>query len=70
MYIVEIINPETAELAYSPEVFRDQDDAEEYLREICENEQGLEGVIVSVLLEKAVFNKRMILVSADIVHHT
>lgn len=43
---------------------------EEYLQEVCEDTLGLEGVIVSVLLEKAVFNKRMILVSADIVHHT
>lgn len=70
MYIVEIIDPEKAELIYHSEVFSDQDDAEEYLRETCENRHGLAGVIVSVLLEKAVFNKRMILVSADIVYHT
>lgn len=70
MYIVEIINPETAELAYSPEVFSTLKEAEEYLQEACEDTLGLEGVIVSVLLEKAVFNKRMILVSADIVYHT
>lgn len=70
MYIVEIINPETAELAYSPEVFSNQEEAEEYLQEVCEDTHGLEGVIVSVLLEKAIFNNRKILVSADIVHHT
>lgn len=70
MYIVEIIDPEKAELYYSPEVFSNQEEAEEYLQEVCEDTLGLEGVIVSVLLEKAVFNKRMILVSADIVYHT
>ncbi|CAD7767803.1 Hypothetical protein DAR_59 [Enterococcus phage dArtagnan] len=70
MYIVEIINPETAELAYSPEVFSNQEEAEEYLQEVCEDTHGLEGIIVSALLEEAVFNNRKILVSADIVHHT
>lgn len=70
MYIVEIIDPEKAELAYSPEVFSYQEDAEEYLKEVCEDRHGLEGIIVSVLLEEDVFNNRMILVSADIVHHT
>lgn len=70
MYIVEIIDPEKAELVYSPEVFSNQDEAEEYLAEVCEDTHGLEGIIVSVLLEKAVFDNRRILVSADIVHHT
>lgn len=70
MYIVEIINPEKAELYYSPEVFSTLKEAEEYLQEACEDTLGLEGVIVSVLLEKAIFNNRKILVSADIVHHT
>lgn len=70
MYIVEIIDPETAELVYNPEVFSDQEEAEEYLQEVCEDRYGLEGIIVSVLLEKAVFNDRMIITSADIVYHT
>lgn len=70
MYIVEIIDPEKAELVYNPEVFSDQEEAEEYLQEVCENRHGLEGIIISVLLEKAVFNDRMILTSADIVYHT
>ena len=70
MYIVEIINPETAELAYSPEVFSNQEEAEEYLREACEDTHGLEGIILSVLLEKGVFIDRMILTSAEVVYHT
>lgn len=70
MYIVEIIDPEKAELAYSPEVFSYQEEAEEYLKEVCEDRHELEGIIVSVLLEKAVFNDRMILTLADIVYHT
>ncbi len=70
MYIVEIIDPEKAELVYNPEVFSTQNEAEEYLQEVCEDRHGLEGIIVSVLLEKAVFNDRMILTSADIVYHT
>lgn len=70
MYIVEIIDPEKAELVYKSEVFSTQNEAEEYLKETCEDTHGLEGVIVSVLLEKAVFNNRMILVSADVVNHT
>lgn len=70
MYIVEIIDPEKAELYYNPEVFNTQKEAEEYLQEACEDTHGLEGIIVSVLLEKAVFNNRIILVSADIAHHT
>ena len=70
MYIVEIIDPEKAELVYTSEVFSDQEEAEEYLQEVCEDRHGLEGIIVSVLLEKAVFNDRMILTSADIVYHT
>lgn len=70
MYIVEIIDPGSAELYYNPEVFSTQKEAEEYLQEACEDTHGLEGIIVSVLLEKAVFNDRMILVSADVVNHT
>lgn len=70
MYIVEIIDPEKAELVYNPEVFSTQKEAEEYLQEVCEDTHGLEGIIVSVLLEKAVFNDRMILTSAEVVYHT
>lgn len=70
MYIVEIIDPEKAELYYSPEVFSTLTEAEEYLQEACEDTPGLEGVIVLVLLEKAVFNKGMTRVSAYIVYHT
>lgn len=70
MYIVEIIDPEKAELVYTSEVFNDETEAEEYLKEVCEDTHGLEGIIVSVLLEKAIFDKRMILVSADIMYHT
>ena len=70
MYIVEIIDPGSAELYYNPEVFSTESEAEEYLQEVCDNTHGLEGIIVSVLLEKAVFNNKTILVSADIVYHT
>ncbi|UUW40506.1 hypothetical protein [Enterococcus phage vB_Efm_LG62] len=70
MYIVEIINPETAELYYSPEVFSTLKEAEDYLQEACEDTLGLEGVIVSVLLEKSAIDERMILVSADVVYNT
>ena len=70
MYIVEIIDPEKPELYYNPEVFSTQKEAEEYVHEVCEDMHGLEGIIISVLLEKAVFNNRMILTSADIVYHT
>ncbi|UYE92530.1 hypothetical protein H1_110 [Efunavirus H1] len=70
MYIVEIIDPVRAELAYSTEVFSTQAEAEEYLQEACDNTHGLEGVIVSVLLEKNFSDNRMILVSADIFYHT
>lgn len=70
MYIVEIIDPEKAELVYTSEVFKDETEAEEYLKEVCEDTHGLEGIIISVLLEKAVFNDRMILTLADIVYHT
>lgn len=70
MYIVEIIDPEKAELVYKSEVFSTQKEAEEYIHEVCEDMNGLEGIIVSVLLEKAIFNNRMILTSADIVYHT
>lgn len=69
MYIVEIIDPEKAELVYSPKVFSTQNEAEDYLQEVCED-TGLEGIIVSVLLEKALFNDGMILTSADVVYHT
>lgn len=70
MYIVEIIDPGSAELYYNPEVFSTLKEAEEYLQEVCEDTRGLEGIVVSVLLEKAVFNDRMILVSADVVYNT
>ena len=70
MYIVEIIDPEKAELVYKSEVFSSETEAEEYLQEVCDDTPGLEGIIVSVLLEKAVFNDKMILTLADIVHHT
>lgn len=70
MYIVEIIDPRSAELYYNPEVFSTQKEAEEYLKEVCGDTDGLEGIIISVLLEKAVFNDRMILTSADVVYHT
>lgn len=69
MYIVEIIDPEKAELVYNPEVFSTQKEAEDYLKEVWED-TGLEGIVVSVLLEEAFLNNRMILVSADIVYHT
>ena len=70
MYIVEIIDSEKAELVYNSKVFNDETEAEEYLKEVCEDTQGLEGIIVSVLLEKAVFNDKMILTFADIIYHT
>lgn len=70
MYIVEIIDPEKAELVYKSEVFSNQEEAEEVLKEVCGDTHDLEGIIISVLLEKAVFNNRMILTSADIVYHT
>ena len=70
MYIVEIIDPEKAELVYNPEVFSTQKEAEDYLQEVCEETHVLEGIIVSVLLEETFFDNRMILVSADIVYHT
>lgn len=70
MYIVEIIDPEKAKLVYTSEVFSNQDDAEEYLKEVCEDPHELEGIIVSVLLEKTIFDDRMILTSAEVVYHT
>ena len=70
MYIVEIIDPEKAELYYNPEVFSTLKEAEEYLQEACEDTRGLEGVIVSLLLEKSAIDERMILVSADVVYNT
>ena len=70
MYIVEIIDPEKAELVYTSEVFSTETEAEDYVHEVCEDMHGLEGIIISVLLEKAVFNNRIILTSADIVYHT
>lgn len=70
MYIVEIIDAGSAELAYTSEVFSTQQEAEEYLQEVCEDRHGLEGIIVSVSLEKGVFNDRVILTSADVVYHT
>lgn len=70
MYIVEIIDPEKAELVYNPEVFSTQKEAYEYLQEVCEDTHGLEGIIVSVSLEKALFNTRTILTSAEVVYNT
>lgn len=70
MYIVEIIDPEKAELIYTSKVFSTETEAEEYLQEVCDDRHELECIIVSALLEKAVFNNRMILTSADIVYHT
>lgn len=70
MYIVEIIDPEKAELEYCTEVFNSQEEAEDFVQEVCEDRSELEGVIVSILLEKALFDNRMILTSADIVYHT
>lgn len=70
MYIVEIIDPEKAELVYTSKVFSTETEAEEYLQEVCDDRHELEGIIVLVLLEKTVFNDRMILVSADVVNHT
>ena len=70
MYIVEIIDPEKAELVHRSEVFSDQEEAEEYLQEVCEDRHGLEGIIVSVLLEKAIFDGRMILTSAEVIYKT
>ena len=74
MYIVEIIDPEKAEIYYNPEVFSTLKEAEEYLQEACEDTcglaRGLEGVIVSLLLEKSAIDERMILVSADVVYNT
>lgn len=70
MYIVEIINPETSTLAYSPEVFKTQDDAEEYLQEVCEDRHGVGGIIVSILLEKSAYDESMIITSSAIVYHT
>ena len=70
MYIVEIIDPEKAKLVYRSEVFSNQEEAEEVLKEVCGDTHDLEGIIISVLLEKAVFNDRMILTSAEVVYHT
>lgn len=70
MYIVEIIDPEKAELYYNSEVFSTLKEAEQYLQEACEDTHGLEGVIVSLLLEKSAIDERMILVSADVVYNT
>lgn len=70
MYIVEIINPETCELEYNSEVFSSQDEAEAYLNEVCGDRSGLEGVIISPLIEKSIFNGNNILTIVDIVYHT
>ena len=70
MYIVEIIDPEKEKLVYRSEVFSTQKEAEEYVQEVCEDTHDLEGIIVSVLLEKAVFNNLMNLTSAEVVYHT
>lgn len=69
MYIVEIIDPEKAELVYTSEVFKDETDAEEYLKEVCEDIHGLEGIIISVLLRKDI-NNRAVLTSAEVIYHT
>lgn len=70
MYIVEIIDPEKAELEYCTEVFNSQEEAEDFVQEVCEDRHELEGIIVSVLLEKTVFNKLMNLTSAEVTYHT
>lgn len=70
MYIVEIIDPEKAKLVYRSEVFSDQEEAEECLKEVCGDTHDLEGIVVSVLLEKALFDGRTILTSAEVVYHT
>lgn len=69
MYIVEIIDPEKAKLAYRSEVFSSQEEAEEYLHEVCEDIHGLEGIIISVLLRKNI-NNRVVLTSAEVIYHT
>lgn len=69
MYIVEIIDPEKAELVYTSEVFKDETEAEEYLKEVCEDIHGLEGIIISVLLRKDI-NNRAVLTSAEVIYHT
>lgn len=69
MYIVELVNPEKAELEFSPEVFDNSEDAEIYLEEMLEDRNDLEGIILSVLLEKNV-NKRMVMTSARITYYT
>ena len=70
MYIVEIIDPEKAELYYNSEVVSTLKEVEEYLQEACEDTHGLEGVVVSLLLEKSAIDESMILVSADVVYNT
>ena len=69
MYIAEIINPETLALNTS-EVFNTQAEAEAYVNEACEDRHGLEGVVISIMIEKAIFSGNNILTSANIVYHT
>lgn len=70
MYIAEIINPETLVLEYTSEVFNTQAEAEAYVNEACEDRHGLEGVVISIMIEKAIFSGNNILTSANIVYHT
>lgn len=70
MYIAEIINPNTWELEYSSEVFSTQSEAVAYVNEACEDEHGLEGVVILAMIEKAVFSENNILTRADVVYHT
>lgn len=69
MYIAEIINPEKCELEYNSETFSSQEEAEAYINEVCEDRHGLEGVVISVLIEKK-FSGTNILTRADVVYHT
>lgn len=70
MYIAEIINPEKCELEYNSEIFSSQEEAEAYINEVCEDRHGLEGVVISVLIEKQIISGTSILTRADVVYHT
>lgn len=70
MYIAEIINPETGELEYTSQVFSNQVAAETYVNEACEDRHGLEGVVISIMIEKAIFSGNNVLTSANVVYHT
>lgn len=70
MYLVEIINPETKELQYNTEVFTTQEDAENYLYEVCEDTHGLEGIIIALSINKAVLDEKHYLYKAKLLYHT